>query len=149
MRVESGELTSTLNSQLSTLNSQLSTLNLITMSQSIVGAKAYTFALTIIKVYRMLITEQSEYTLSKQILRSGTAVGALCKEAEHAQSRADFLNKMNVALKEANETEYWLMLLKDSGYISQATFDSIYPACNELISMLVHIVKTTKNSLNK
>ncbi len=112
--------------QPSTLNSPK------TMSQSIVGAKAYAFALSIIKTYKLLVTEQNEFTLSKQLLRSGTAIGALCKEAEHAQSRADFLNKMNIALKEANETEYWLMLLKDSGYISQAMFDSLYPNCNNL-----------------
>lgn len=83
------------------------------------------------------------------MLRSGTAIGALCREAEHAQSRADFLNKMNIALKEANETEYWLMLLKDSDYISPADYDLLHPACNGLISMLVTIVKTTKSSLNK
>ena len=83
------------------------------------------------------------------MLRSGTAIGALCREAEHAQSRADFLNKMNIALKETNETEYWLMLLKDSDYISPADYDLLHPACNELISILVTIVKTTKSSLNK
>ncbi len=87
--------------------------------------------------------------LSKQLLRSGTAIGALIKEAEHAQSKADFLNKMNIALKEANETGYWLMLLKDSEYISQIEFNSIYQNCNELISLLVSIVRTTKQNLKK
>lgn len=87
--------------------------------------------------------------LSKQLLRSGTAIGALIKEAEHAQSKADFLNKMNIALKEANETGYWLMLLKGSEYISQIEFNSIYQNCNELISLLVSIVRTTKQNLKK
>jgi four helix bundle protein len=80
----------------------------------------------------------------KQVLRSGTSVGALVKEAEHAQSRADFVNKMNVALKEANETEYWLMLLKDSEYIDEKSFRSIHQDSSELIKLLASIVKTTK-----
>jgi four helix bundle protein len=96
-----------------------------------------------------LIDRNKEFVLSKQLLRSGTAIGALIKEAEHAQSKADFLNKMNIALKEANETGYWLMLLKDSEYISQIEFNSIYQNCNELISLLVSIVRTTKQNLKK
>jgi four helix bundle protein len=87
--------------------------------------------------------------LSKQLLRSGTAIGALIREAEHAQSKADFLNKMNIALKEANETLYWLQLLKDSSLISIETFDTIFPDANELVKLLVSIVKTTKLSLNR
>jgi four helix bundle protein len=78
------------------------------------------------------------------MLRSGTSIGALTREAEHAQSRADFVNKMNIALKEANETAYWLMLLKDSDYIDEKTFSSIHADCDELIRLLVSIVKTTK-----
>ena len=73
------------------------------MGQAIVGGKSYSFALRIIKLYKYLYHEKKEYVLSKQILRSGTAIGALCREAEHAQSRADFLNKMNISLKEAFE----------------------------------------------
>ncbi|HBM16133.1 MAG TPA: four helix bundle protein [Lentisphaeria bacterium] len=108
--------------------------------------KAYTFALRIIKLYRFLIDEK-EFVLSKQILRSGTAIGALIKEAEHAQSKADFLNKMNIALKEANETEYWLMLLKDSGYIEESGFQSIHQDIVEVIKLLASIVKSSKESL--
>jgi four helix bundle protein len=119
------------------------------MGQSIVGDKAYTFALRIIKAYKYLSENKREFVLSKQLLRSGTAIGALCREAEHAQSKADFLNKMNVALKEANETEYWLMLLNDSEYINIESYDSIHSDCNELISLLVSIVKSTKNTLQK
>ena len=79
-----------------------------------------------------------------QILKSGTAIGALVKEAEHAQSKADFLNKMNISLKEANETEYWLMLLKDSNYIDEKSFKSIHPENLELIKILASIVKSSK-----
>ncbi len=119
------------------------------MGKSIVGNKSYCFALRIINAYKYLSGTQKEFVLSKQLLRSGTAIGALCREAEHAQSKADFLNKMNVALKEANETEYWLMLLKDSHYMEQEAFVSIEKDCNELISLLVSIVKSTKTTLSK
>lgn len=95
-------------------------------------------------MYRYLIAEKKEYVLSKQVLRSGTAIGALVMEAEHAQSRADFINKMNIALKEANETVYWLSLLKDSEYIDEQMFNSIFPEAEELLKILISIVKTTK-----
>ena len=111
--------------------------------------KSYTFALRIIKLYKYLVTEKKEYVLSKQLLRSGTAIGALIKEGEHAQSKADFLNKMNIALKEANETEYWIELLRDSEYLSTTESLSILDDTAELIRLLISIVKTTKATLNK
>jgi four helix bundle protein len=86
--------------------------------------------------------------LSKQVLRSGTAIGALVREAEHAESRADFAHKMNIALKEANETLYWLELLLQSEYIADQSFESIRPDSEELIKLLVSIVKTTKKNEN-
>ena len=119
------------------------------MKSSIVREKPYAFALRIINVYKYLNQEQREFVLSKQVLRSGTSIGALVKEAEHAQSLADFVNKMNVALKEANETEYWLMLLKDSGYIDEKSYNSIHHDCSELIKLLASIVKTSKEKLEK
>ncbi len=112
--------------------------------ENVVMVKSYAFALRIIKLYKFLIAEQKEYVLSKQVLRSGTAIGALVKEAEHAQSKADFINKMNISLKEANETEYWLMLLKDSEYIDEKNFQSIHEESMELIRILASIVKTSK-----
>jgi len=115
--------------------------------ENIVASKSYKFALRIVLLYKLLAFERKEFVLSKQVLRSGTSVGALVKEAEHAQSKPDFLNKMNVALKEINETEYWLMLLKDSAFISETEFNSIYFDCKELIKLLASIVKTTKISL--
>lgn len=85
-----------------------------------------------------------EYILSKQLLRSGTAVGALIREAKYAQSKADFLNKLMIALKEANETKYWLELLHQSDYIDQAMYKSIEPDINELLKLLVSGTKTVK-----
>ena len=122
---------------------------MIKTKDNIIAEKSYAFALRIIKLYKYLVVEQKEYVLSKQILRSGTSVGALVKEAEHAQSKADFLNKMNIALKEANETEYWLMLLKDSEYIDEKSYKSMHPDCVELIKLLISIVKSTKEKLNR
>ncbi len=115
--------------------------------ENIVMSKSYAFALRIIKLYKYLNVQQKEFVLSKQLLRSGTAVGALIKEAEHAQSKADFFSKMNIALKEANETEYWLMLLKDSDYLDENSFQSIHADSSELIELLVSIIKTSKNKL--
>ena len=114
-----------------------------------VEVKSYNFALRIINLYKFVAFKRKESILSKQILRSGTAIGALVKESEHAQSKADFLNKMNIALKEANETEYWLMLLKDSNYIDEQNFNSIHKDLIEIIKLLVSIVKTTKQNLKK
>ena len=92
---------------------------------------------------------KKEYVLSKQLLRSGTSIGALIKEGEHAQSKADFLNKMNIALKEANETQYWIELLRDSDYLSYEESLSIYDNSDELIRLLASIVKSTKLALEK
>jgi four helix bundle protein len=107
--------------------------------------KSYRFALRIIKLSRWLRNNHKEFELSRQLLRSGTAVGALIHEAEFAQSRADFINKLQVALKEANETKYWLMLLRDSGYLSDKMYDSIQPDIDELLKLLVTSVKSLRD----
>lgn len=119
------------------------------MKSNVVMDKSYAFALRIIKSHGYLCTEKKEFVLSNQLLRSGTAIGALIKEAEHAQSRADFINKMSIALKEANETEYWLMLMHDSGYFDEKAYSSIVEDCKELIKLLVSIVKSTKETVVK
>ena len=93
-----------------------------------------------------LRNERQEYVLGKQILRSGTAIGALVRESEFAQSPADFINKLSVGLKEANETDYWLNLLYDSGHIDEQAFVSMEQDCNELIALLVASIKTVKNN---
>ena len=87
-----------------------------------------------------------EFILSKQVLRSGTAIGALIRESEFAQSSADFINKLSISLKEANETDYWLNLLKDSDYIDQNAFDSMETDCGKLIALLISSIKTVKNN---
>ena len=115
------------------------------MRESVLKIKSYKFAIRVVKLYQSLIKEKKEFVLSKQILKSGTAIGALIREAEFAQSRADFTNKMNIALKEASETIYWLEILKDTGYIDDKLFSSLNNDCEELIRMLVSTVKTSKN----
>ena len=114
------------------------------MKENIILNKSYSFALEIIKVYQYLYSDKKEFILSKQLLRSGTAIGALIREAEHAQSTKDFLHKMNISLKEANETLYWLQLLKDSGILDISIYHSIFPKSEELVRLLVSIVKTLK-----
>jgi len=106
--------------------------------------KSFLFALRIVKLAKFLQGEKKEFVLSKQVLRSGTAIGALVREAEHAQSKADFVSKMSIALKEANETDYWLDLLHQSDYLTQDSYASIHPDIQELIKLLVSIVKTSK-----
>ncbi len=114
-----------------------------------VAVKSYDFAIEVIGIYKVLTEVKKEYVLSKQFLRSGTAIGALIKEAEHAQSKADFLNKMNVALKEANEVQYWIVLLKQSGYISEEHYTILHTKSVEILRLLISIVKTTKIRLNR
>ena len=116
---------------------------------NVIQTKSYAFAIRIVNAYKFLTNDQKEYVLSKQMLRSGTAIGALVAEAHHAQSSADFLNKMNVALKEANETFYWLSLLRDTDYLSEQAYDSLSADCNELVALLVSIVKSVKSSMTK
>ena len=115
------------------------------MSKSILRDKSYLFAIRIIRLSQYLQVQKKEFILSKQIIRSGTAVGALIKEAEFGQSKPDFINKLYIALKEANETEYWLMLLKDTDYITQTEYKSLFQECSELIKMLVSSIKTLKS----
>lgn len=114
-----------------------------------VAAKSLAFAIKIVKLYKNITETKKEYVLSKQMLRSGTAIGALIREAEHAESKADFLHKMNIALKEVNETVYWLILLKETEYLSEGESNSIYSECDELVKMLASIVKTTKSKLGR
>ena len=119
------------------------------MKNNLVADKSIEFSIRIIKVYKTLIENRKEFILSKQMLRSGTSIGALIREAEHAQSKADFLNKMNIALKEANETAYWFLLLYKGEYLNQQEYDSLEIDIKELIKLLVKIVKTTKKSLGR
>ena len=116
-------------------------------TDNIIVDKSKVFALRIIRLYQYLKNEKSEFVLSKQLLRSGTSIGANVKEAIRGQSRADFYAKLNISLKEASETEYWLELLHESEYIEEKAFNSIYADCQELIKLLVAITKTQKGEL--
>ena len=98
---------------------------------------------------RFLREEKQEFILSKQALRSGTAIGALIRESEFAQSNADFINKLSIALKETNETDYWLSLLFDSDYIDNKLFESMSIDCDELMALLISSIKTVKNNQKK
>ena len=111
--------------------------------------RAYQFALRIVNAYKYLTRQQSEFVLSKQMLRSGTSIGAMMREAKFAQSRADFVNKASIALKEANETLYWIELLHDSEYIDDLSFNSLHQEADELTAILASTVKTTKENTTK
>ena len=115
------------------------------MKKDLLRNKSFSFALRIVKLSKYLQEEHREYILSKQILRSGTSIGALVREAQYAQSKADFLHKLTIALKEANETEYWLLLLFESEYIDEKMFNSISPDIKELLKLLVSSTKTVKS----
>jgi four helix bundle protein len=117
------------------------------MKDSILKQKTYAFALKVITVYKQIIAEHKEYVLSKQFLKSGTSPGALVREAEYGQSKPDFISKMSIALKEANECDYWTNLLKDSDYISLETFTDLQTDNKEIIYMLISSIKTAKSTL--
>ena len=114
------------------------------MHRHVVREKSFAFALRVVNLCRFLVEERRELVLSRQLLRSGTAIGALVREAEQAESRADFVHKMSIALKEANEAQYWIDLLHRSGYIDSGGFTSIQTDSTELLKLLTAIVKTTK-----
>ena len=110
----------------------------------IVQEKSFQFAIRIVDLCKYLRTEQNEYILSKQLLRCGTSIGANIAEAQQAQSRADFISKMNIALKEASGTDYWLRLLHATEYLRQNAFASVQADCDELSKLLVSIIKSAK-----
>ena len=113
--------------------------------KNVIHEKSYHFALRIVKLCNYLQKEKRESVMSKQLLRSGTSIGANVAESEHAQSRADFCSKLNIALKEAAETDYWLRLLHDSGFLNDKDFKSVFADCKEIESRVAAIVKSTKN----
>ena len=117
--------------------------------QSIVGEKSLAFAKRVAKCYRFLLDKKKETILSKQILRSGTSIGANIREGLFAQSRKDFISKMNIALKEAGETDYWLEIIYSADYLTEVEYKSLKKDTNELVKMLSSIVKTTKENTPK
>jgi four helix bundle protein len=113
--------------------------------KNIIREKSFAFAIDIVNLYKVLI-EKKEFVLSRQVVRSGTSIGANVRESEHAQSKADFIHKLSISLKEANETEYWLDLLYETKYLSDIEFQNIKPKIIELLRLLTSIIKTSKNT---
>ena len=112
--------------------------------RNVIKEKSFLFAIEIVGLYKVL-AERKEFVLSKQVLRSGTSIGANIREAEHAQSKADFIHKLSISLKEANETEYCLDLLYETKYINQIEFENIKPSIIELLKLLTSIINTSKS----
>jgi four helix bundle protein len=119
------------------------------MKENILSEKAYQFALRIVKLNKYMNEEHREFVLSKQILRSGTSIGANIEESVHAQSKIDFVHKLSVAQKEASETNYWLRLLRDSDYLTPKLAESLLENCEEIQKLLTASIKTAKSNLNK
>ena len=110
--------------------------------ENVIVTKSKNFAVRIIRAYKYLTAEKNEYIMSKQLLRSGTSIGANVKEAVRGQTKPDFYAKLNIALKEASEAEYWLEILYETDYIDKRLYDSINSDCEEIIKLLVSITKT-------
>ena len=114
-------------------------------TDNVIEVKSKSLAIRIVKLCRHLQSEKKEFVLTKQLLRSGTSIGANVKEALRGQSKADFTAKMSIALKEARESEYWLELLRETDYLSEEEYASIQNDCGEVARLLISIVKTSKN----
>lgn len=117
------------------------------MKENLIKNKSFDFALMIVKQYKVLVSERKEFVMNKQLLRSGTAVGALIREAEHTESKADFIYKLAISLKEANELEYWIDLLYHSEYLSKEEYDVLRREMKPILRMLISIIKTSKTNL--
>jgi len=119
------------------------------MKNNIVKNKSFDFAIRIVKLYQYLSSEKKEFILSKQLLRSETSIGAMIREAEHAESKSDFIHKFAVAQKEANEAIYWLELLKATDYLNQKEFENINNDAVSILKLITSIIKTSKSQLSK
>ena len=118
------------------------------MRENVVKNKSFAFSVRIVRLYQFLCEQKKEFVLSKQLLRSGTSVGAMVREAEHAETKNDFKHKMSIAQKEINECIYWLELLKETGYLTIAQFNSIQNDAVEIIKIVTAILKSTKSNIN-
>jgi len=116
------------------------------MKENIIKTKSFAFALRVIKLYQYLQVEKKEYILSKQLLRCGTSIGAMVRESEQAESKQDFIHKLSIGQKEANETEYWIELLYQSEFIDKNQFKSIFQDITEIRKLLSSIIKTSKEN---
>ena len=116
-------------------------------SNSPLTKKSYLFGVRIVKMVKYIKCTPKEYGMLNQVFRSGTAIGALVSEAAYAQSQADFINKLSVALKECNETLYWLNILKDTEYLNEKEYESMNTDCREVLALLISSIKTTKQNI--
>jgi len=114
------------------------------MKDNLIRNKSFVFALRIVKLFQYLLQEKKEFVLSKQLLRSGTSIGAMVRESEHAESKADFIHKLSIALKEANESEYWIDLLYHSNYLDEKQYESIIADIIELKRIITAILLSMK-----
>ena len=119
----------------------------VIMKENVIKNKSFNFAVRVVKLYKYLCHNKKEFVMSKQLLRSGTSVGAMVREAEHAESKSDFKHKMAIAQKEINESIYWLELLKETEYLNQDEFDSLNSDAVEIIKLVTSIIKTTQSKL--
>lgn len=116
--------------------------------ENVLLIKSFAFAIRIVKLYQYLVAEKKEYVLSKQLLRSGTSVGALVREAQNAESKADFIHKLGIAQKECDETSYWLELLKETDYLNNDEFESINGNAVELLKIIRSSILTIKQKIH-
>jgi len=119
------------------------------MAKGVLSDKSFSFSVRVVKLAQFLVADKKEFILSKQIIRSGTSIGAMIRESEFAESKADFIHKLSIALKEANETKYWLDLLYETSYIEENLYNSLLIDIEELLKLLISIIKTTKQNLTK
>jgi four helix bundle protein len=120
---------------------------MIKKNKSVIVEKSFDFAVQVVGAYKTLITNEKEYVLSKQLLRSGTAIGALSREAQNAESKADFIHKLGIAQKECDESLYWLELLYNTQYLNETIFNSLYTNAESLLKMIRSAIVTTKKRI--
>lgn len=118
------------------------------IKENVVKNKSFAFAVRVVKLYQFLCEQKKEFVLSKQLLKSGTSVGAMVREAEHAETKNDFKHKMGIAQKEINEAIYWLELLKETDYLTSEQFESINNDAVEIIKLITSIIKSVKANIN-
>lgn len=118
------------------------------MTKNVTQKKSFAFAIRIVKLYKYLVEEKQEYTLSKQLLRSGTSIGANIEEGLGGQSKKDFIAKLSIAYKEARETDYWLRILHETDYLTKTQFEGIYSDLQEIKKLLTSTLNTSKRNMN-
>ena len=117
------------------------------MKNNIIKEKSFDFSIRIVKLVKLLREDKKEFLITKQLVRSATSIGACIRESEYAESDNDFIHKLHIALKETNETEYWLDLLYATQYLNEKEYESIIADCKEILKLLISIIKTKKENI--